>query len=57
MAIKKNSTIVEEVISHPQYIFIKAKVIQMLKFYQKTKNSNELDNQEEELHGEEKTEG
>jgi len=28
----------------------------MLKFYQKTKNSNELDNKEEELHGEEKTE-
>ena len=56
MAIKKNSTIVEEVISWPQYIFVKEKVMRMLKFYQKTKNSNELDNEEEELHGEEETE-
>jgi len=54
MAIKKNATIVEEVVSCPQYIFIKEKVIRMLKMYQKTKISNEFDNDEEEVVEEEK---
>jgi len=54
MAIKKNATIVEEVVSRPQYIFIKEKVIRMLKMYQKTKISNEFDNDEEEVVEEEK---
>jgi len=58
MAIKKNATIVEEVISRPQYIFIKEKVIRMLKMYQKTKISDDEEEvvEEEKLHVEEQTE-
>jgi len=58
MAIKKNATIVEEVVSRPQYIFIKEKVIRMLKMYQKTKISDDEEEvvEEEKLHVEEQTE-
>ncbi len=41
MKIKKNSPKIEEVASRPQHLFVKEKIMHMLRFYQKKKTDSE----------------
>jgi len=47
MSSKKNSSILEEIAKRKQYMFIKEKLVHMLKFYQKKKTTDDIDEDQE----------
>jgi len=47
MSSKKNSSILEEIAERKQYMFIKEKLVHMLKFYKKKKTTEDNDDEQE----------
>jgi len=47
MSSKKNSSILEEIVERKQYMFIKEKLVHMLKFYKKNKTTDDIDDEQE----------